>query len=186
MKRAASVITKGTRWFFGAGALAHIFLVGTILFLAAAGAAQEIEDAAPPPLKMIPRDTKVLLTAERQPKSRTNLALELMNTSLVRAEELDSKDQFVDMYRELGTFHAIMDDTLNFLYGRTDDGVLKNFKKFEMGLRSFAPRLEVMRRDLPVQYEPYVKSLIKYVRDTREKAIEPFYGNTVVPNTRDQ
>jgi hypothetical protein len=43
-----------------------------------------------------------------------------------------------------------------------------------------------MRRDLPIQYEPYVKSLIKYVEDTREKAIEPFYGNTVVPNMRDQ
>jgi hypothetical protein len=186
MRRAAPVIIVSTRWLVRVGMIA-IWLLSMALFVSVSvGYGQEVEDIAPPPLKMIPKEEKARLTGETQPKSRTGLALQMMGESLARAEQLDSKNKFVEMYRELGTFHAIMDDTLNFLYSRRDNAILKNFKKLEMGLRSFAPRLEVMRRDLPIQYEPYVKSLIKYVQDTREKAIEPFYGNTVVPNSRNQ
>lgn len=150
--------------------------------------AQEPQVIAPPPLKVLTKDEKARLSAETEVKERTNLALEFMNVHLTRAEEFNTKDQFPDMYKELGSFHALMDDTIKFLRSKNSGSskILKNFKKFEMGLRTMAPRLEIVRRELPDQYEPYVRSLIKYVQDTREKAIEPLYGNTVVPNVRDQ
>jgi hypothetical protein len=177
-----SIMSFGPRYFV----LPAVLLL-TWTLLSVPGYMQEPDDIAPPPLKIMSKDEKTKLNAEAEPKSRTNLALDLMNQRLTHAEDLDSKNHFPEMYRELGSFHALMDDTLNYLYGKSGNSkVLRNFKKFEMTLRSFSLRLEVLRRDLPEQYEPYVKSLIKYLQVTREKAIEPFYGNTVVPNIKDQ
>ena len=71
-----------------------------------------------------------------------------------------------------------MDNTLDFLI-RRDNGsgrIRDAFKRYEIGLRAFAPRLELIRRDLPSRFEPYVFRLIKNVRETRAKAIEPQFG----------
>ncbi|MEK7855704.1 MAG: hypothetical protein AAB288_06415, partial [Acidobacteriota bacterium] len=62
--------------------------------------------------------------------------------------------------------------------------VLNNFKRLEIGLRQFRPRLELIRRGIPSEYEPYLRSLIQYVRDARAKAVEPLFGDSVVPRVR--
>jgi len=75
-----------------------------------------------------------------------------------------------------------MDDTLSFL-GSNDKfkgRVLDNFKRFEIGLRRFTPRLELVRRELPLTHEFYVRSLLKQLRDARTKATEPLFGETVL------
>jgi hypothetical protein len=72
-----------------------------------------------------------------------------------------------------------MDNTLDFLL-RRDNGSSKirnALKKYEIGLRGLAPRLELIRRDLPARFEPYVFRLIKNVRESRTKAIEPLFGS---------
>ena len=86
------------------------------------------------------------------------------------------------MFDELGGFHALVDKTLDFLdHNDTGGGkVLNNFKRMEMSLRAFLPRLELIRRDLPEKYEFYVRDLAKYVRKARARAIEPLFGDTVV------
>lgn len=119
-------------------------------------------------------------------KDRTKLALELMNARLTRAEEFNTKGDFTQMYNELGGFHALMDDTLEFLdeSGKDRDSVLNNFKRFEIGLRAFAPRLGLLRREIPAEFDPYLKSLLRYLRDARSKAIEPLFADTVVPSRR--
>ena len=126
------------------------------------------------------------LVGKTDVKDRTKLALELMNSRLLRAEEFNTKGDFAHMYNELGGFHALMDDTLDFLYDSSKgrDGVLNNFKRFEMGLRVFAPRIGVIRREIPIEYDPYLKSLLRYLRDARSKAIEPLFADSVVPNRR--
>ena len=143
-------------------------------------------DAAPPPVRSMSKVELSQLTAKREVKDRTKLALELMDMRLSRAEELNAQGDFAQMYNELGGFHALMDDTLGFLYdsGRGRGGVLNNFKRFELGLRSFAPRIAMIRREIPTEYDPYLKSLIRYLRDARSKAIEPLFGDSVVPNRR--
>ena len=45
------------------------------------------------------------------------------------------------------------------------------------------PRLELIRRDMPERYEYYVRRLLKTVRDTRAKAVEPFFSSTVLPGS---
>ncbi len=139
---------------------------------------------APPPLKQISKSEKDQLAAETNIKDHTKLALELMALRLKKAEELSAGEVFDDMFTELGGFHAIMDNTLAFLIkGNTNNGkVLNNIKRFEIGLRAFMPRLETLRRESPTKYETYVRNLIKYLRDARSKAIEPFFGTSVVPD----
>jgi hypothetical protein len=87
------------------------------------------------------------------------------------------------MYAELGGFHALMDNGIEFLLANSNEGKkLGSLKKFEIALRSFAPRLETIRRDLPLSFDPYIKQLILDVGDAREKAMKPFFSDTVISN----
>ena len=141
-------------------------------------------NAAAPPVKVLSKDEKVALESQPDLKVHTKLAIELMETRLKKAEELNTQEAFNTMFAELGGFHAIMDDTIKFL-NKNDTGrgkVLDNFKRFEMALRSFTPRIETIRREIPERFEYYVRRLLRTVRATRAKAVEPFFGETVVPN----
>ena len=137
---------------------------------------------APPPLKIISKEENKQLAAETDIKKRTKLALGLMEIRLKKAEDLNSQQRFSEMFDELGGFHALVDRTLEFL-DRNDNGggkVLNNFKRMEMSLRAFLPRLELIRRDLPEKYEFYVRVLAKSIRNARSKAIDPLFSDTVV------
>lgn len=144
------------------------------------------DDVAPPPLKFVAKDELARLEAITDVKKRTQTALELMSFRLKQAETLMTQEQLDQMYKELGGFHGLMDNTLAFLdkSDRDSGKVLNNYKRFEIGLRQFRPRLELIRRDIPIRYEPYVRNLILYLRDTRTKAVEPFFSDSVVPRTR--
>ncbi len=140
------------------------------------------EDAEPPPLKSLPKEEKTRLEAVTDVKQRTVLALDLMEARLKSAETLNTDGSYVEMFVTLGSFHAVMDHTLNFL-NRHDDGsrkIFSNFKKFEISLRGFLARLENIRRELPSKYEFYVRGLVKEVRDARTKAVEPLFDDNTV------
>ncbi|MEP6900227.1 MAG: hypothetical protein ABJA66_00675 [Actinomycetota bacterium] len=155
------------------------------LLLSAAIKAQDEEppNAAPPPVKVITKAEKTALDSESDVKYHTRLAVDLMEAHLKKAEELAAQEAYNGMFTELGGFHALMDDTIRFLNkNNVDSGrVLDNFKRFEMALRSFTPRIELIRRELPEKFEFYVRKLLKIVRDTRAKAIEPMFSDKIVP-----
>jgi len=119
-------------------------------------------------------------------KDRTKLSLDLMNLRLLAAEKFNEGRDFANMYRELGFFHALMDDALNFLSKRdTGSGkVLDNFKRLEIGLRGIAPRIAVIRRELPLKYDPYVGKLMAYLRSARAKATDSLFDDTVIPEKK--
>ncbi len=145
---------------------------------------QEPQKEVPPPLRLLSKEEKSGLAAQSDIKKRTVLTLELMEARLLKAETFKMKEDFRPMFDELGGFRALMDDTLNFL-SRNNAGsgkVLNNFKRIEISLRKYITRLELIRRDLPPEYEPYVRRLVKYVREARTKAVEPLFGETVLPN----
>lgn len=145
----------------------------------------EIE-TAPPPLKTMSKEERGLLDREPGIKKRTQLALELMEARLKRAEASNTTENLEQMFRELGGFHAMMDDTLVFLEGSESNRkrMLDNLKRFEIGLRRFTPRLELLRRDLPPSHEFYVRSLIKQLREARSRAVEPMFGETVIRDNK--
>lgn len=160
-----------------------VFLLCLTAAAAQTAAAQDTDKvgSALPPLKFMSDGERKQLDAESDIKDRTQLALDLMDKRLTNAETKFGEADFEQMYAELGSFNALMDDTLRFLdiqFRRARKGkVLDNYKRFEIGLRRLAPRIQLLRRELPVKYDPYVKDLVRYVRDAREKAVEPFFGN---------
>ncbi len=154
------------------------FLIPFSFLLSPASAQPEGPDTVPPPAKYLAKDIKEKLLAENDEKKRVILALSLMDSSLKSSEGQITKETWDSAFRELGAFHFIMDNTLDFLI-RRDNGsgrIRDAFKRYEIGLRAFAPRLELIRRDLPSRFEPYVFRLIKNVRENRAKAIEPQFG----------
>jgi len=169
-----------------------LFLLGFLVFFTFSAFGQPPPDdedfdpnAAPPPVKVLSNSERSQLDSKQDLKDRTKLALALMSTRLSKAEELNAKNDFPEMYNELGGFHALMDDTLEFLeHAPRRDKTLDNLKRFEMTLRGFAPRLGLIRREVPAEYDHYLRSLIRYLRDARSKAIEPLFGDSVVPQRR--
>lgn len=158
-----------------------------LVFSAAAAAAQGDDDGpAPPPLKFVTKADLTKLEAVTDIKKRTQIALDLMSERLKMAETLGAQEKLDDMYKELGGFHGIMDNTLAFLDKSDQDRgkILNNYKRFEMGLRQFRPRLELIRRDIPIKYEAYVRNLIIYLREARAKAVEPMFSDTIVPRNK--
>lgn len=155
----------------------------TILFSVTSPAQDDPVEAAPPPIKFLSKEERAKLdTKQSNIKDRTKLSLELMDLRMDAAEKFAQADDYDSMFRELGGFHALMDDGLEFLARRDGDSgkVLDNFKRFEIGLRAFSPRIEVMRRELPLRYDYYVRKLMGYVREARAKAIDPLFGDSVV------
>jgi hypothetical protein len=148
-----------------------------------AGAQDVVDDQiAPPPLRLISQDEKTRLAAESDVKKKTKLGLDMMEARLKQAEAFNVNDNHDQMFVELGAFHGLMDYMLEFLNksGKDSGKVLNNFKRFEIGLRGFTPRLELVRRNLPLRYEAYVKILIRNLRAARTKAIEPLFDDSVV------
>lgn len=165
-----------------------VLMLAFLVCLCTSGAeAQPIpNDTAPPPLKFVPKEEAARLEAITDIKKRTQTALELMSARLKQAETLMAQEQLDEMYKELGGFHGLMDNTLAFLDKMDNSGgrVLNNYKRFEIGLRQFRPRLELIRRDIPLRYEPYLRNLILYLRDARAKAVEPLFSDSVVPRNK--
>lgn len=158
-----------------------LFTFYFLFFTLSVSAQDDPNEIAPPPLKAVSKDEKTRLLEAPDVKAHTKLALDMMNSRLVSAEKLSAANDFEGMFRELGYFHGLMENGLDFLIKR-DTGagkVLDNFKRLEIGLRGFVPRLETIRRELPPRFEDYVRKLIISVRDTRAKAVDPMFSDTV-------
>ena len=161
-----------------------LFGLSLSLCLVSSEFAQGPDEIAPPPIKMLSKSERTQLSGTVQLKERTSLALDLMDSRLRSAEKFATNENYTLVYAELGGFQALMDNTINFLLkARSDEGrQLNSLKKFEIGLRAFSPRIEAIRRDMPANFEPYLKDLIKYIADNREKAMQQFYSDTVISN----
>jgi hypothetical protein len=186
--RNSTFLAASTWWRlpFLRGAAIGVLALAVSAINAAAQETPPAADTIPPPLKHLSKSERSQLDAETDVKKRTVLALGLMEGRLSESERLTSEDKFDEMYLELGGFHAIMDDTLKFLVRKNpdDNKTLNNLKRYEIGLRSFIPRLEKIRSQLPSNYDPYVKALVKYIIEAREKALSPFFGTNVVPDEK--
>ena len=141
------------------------------------------DNLAPPAIKVISKEEKSALASISDIKSRTKLTVELMEARLKKAESLNAEESFSGILNELGGFQALMNDALTYINRNGGGGkMLDTFKRFEMALRAFTPRIELIRRELPDSYGYHVKRLLISVRDARSKAVAPLFSTTVVPN----
>lgn len=137
----------------------------------------------PPPIKTLSKSERAMLEGERNKSKRTKLAVSLMNSRLRRAEELTAATAYRAAYFELGVFEGLMERTLAELLKvtRKTDRDLNDLKDFEIALRGFTPRVELLRREAPLAYEGYVAALLKSIREARAEAVKPMFGDSVVP-----
>ncbi|MEP6947020.1 MAG: hypothetical protein ABJA02_13955 [Acidobacteriota bacterium] len=167
---------------FGTFQLLLLIVLATCLFTSNAVAQYDPNETAPPPVKVVSKIEKSKLSSAKDIKERTKFALELMDTRISTAEQSLKSKNFDDVFSELGFFQGLLDDQLSFMIRTDNDSgrALDNFKRLELGLRGFSPRIETIRRELPLRYEPFVRSVGKYLRDARTKALEPLFSDTVV------
>src|SRR2546421_288098 len=100
--------------------------------------------SAPPPMRYMPEDVRRRLEAERDPKARTRLSLELAEERLARVAEQAEADRFEAATGELGGYEAVVDDAIHFLKssspGRANNKTRDLLKRVEMTLREHRPR----------------------------------------------
>ncbi|MDH3528063.1 MAG: hypothetical protein OEQ28_00730 [Acidobacteriota bacterium] len=141
------------------------------------------EGVVPPPLSVLSDEESDSLEGETDLKRRTKLAIGFMESRLSSSEASADNEDFQESLQQLGHFEALMNNTYRNLY-RNDykKGALKNYKRFEIALREFIHRLELVRRALPFSHSYHVSELIKSVREVRRKSVDSFYGDTVLPD----
>lgn len=138
-------------------------------------------DVAPPPLKMISATDLRTLDSQTSLKKRTEISLQIMETKLSNAEKYNSEDNFPQSIKDLSEFQAVLENTYNYLEKNDLNNKADNrFKQLEIFLRRQVPRLETLRRVMPYKYGYYVLKLMRVVRDTRAKAVEPLFAESVV------
>lgn len=182
MKKQIAIKDFGQITVFSLRLIILLLVFNCLLSAASAQDDDKPKDLVPPPLAVISKGEKEQLDAQPDVKKRTDLAIELMDARLIKAAELSSKNQYKESLDELGGFKALLRNAFNFLK-RNDNGskkVLNNFKKFEINLRGFMPRLEIIRREMPVKYGYHVQALMKFVREARADAVEPLFDDSVL------
>jgi hypothetical protein len=143
------------------------------------------EDAAPPPMRYLPEETRAkLAAAARDMKDRTKLSIELAEARLNSAAAHTAADRFDAATLELGIYQAIVADAVAFLKGtgKSSNKVRDLIKRVELALRSHVPRLETLRRSLPSQHAVHVQTTLDFVRDARTEALEAFFDDSVIPD----
>ena len=137
---------------------------------------------APPPMRFVTRSERSELDSARDPKTRLRATLVLAEGHLQRAEALTNEKKFEEAAKELGEYLGLIGDMRSFTATLTQDkGSTRDiYRHFEMAVRPHIPRLAVIRRDTPASYAGNVKDAEEYLKDTREEALDSFYGHTVL------
>ena len=167
------------------------FLVSAFAVVCTAGAAfgqetaasqqPEEDESTPPPVISLSSGEQSQLRAENDLKRRTMLCLQLADARLQRAEAAANGENFQDALVELGGYQAVVDHGLRFLQSNNDDSrrVRDNFRRMEIALRAYVPRIEMIRRTTPFEYAIHLKTIMNFTRDARSRALDSFFSDTV-------
>jgi hypothetical protein len=143
---------------------------------------REVQMPAPPPLKFLPRFEREQLNAAKDAKDRIRLSIELAEGHLLQAEGLTTAKRNDACLIELGSYMALVDDSMKFLAGmkRDSNRTRDLYKRLELALRAHGMRLAAIRRITPAEYAGQIKAVEEYARNVRTDALESFYGDTVL------
>ncbi len=110
------------------------------------------------------------------------MTIELTDERLSKMEQLTSQKSFPEASEVLGNYLGLIEDVMRFIGSMTKD---KNstrdlYRHLDIALRAQIPRLAVMRRVTPADYSIHLKTAEEFVKDTRDTALDSFYGHTVL------
>jgi hypothetical protein len=137
---------------------------------------------APPPIRIITKEERAQIDQAGDSKQRLRLTIQLAGARLTRAEQHTAQGNYDEASDEVGSYHALIEDALEFLstMKRDSNKTRDLYKRFELALRSDGPRLTTMRRTTPLEYAVWIKKVEEFARESRTKALNSFYGHTVV------
>ena len=137
---------------------------------------------APPPIKAIPKEERTQIEDAKDPKNRLKITIDLSDTHLGLAEKYTTQANYEAASREVGMYHALIENALNFLASlkRESNKTRDLYKRLEMSLRADGPRLTSMRRTTPLEFAVRIKEVEDFAREGRTEALNSFYGHTVV------
>jgi hypothetical protein len=137
---------------------------------------------APPPLKVIIKEERAQLEQAKDQKDRLKLTIDLAVGHLAKAEQLTHPTEYEKAQDEVGMYHALIENSLEFLGAlKRDSGKTRDlYKRLELALRAHGPRLTAMRRVTPIEFAVWIKKVEDFARDGRTEALNSFYGHTVL------
>ena len=137
---------------------------------------------APPPIRVITKEERAQIDQSDDAKQRVRMTIQLAGARLTRAEQHTAQENYAEASTEVGSYHALMEDALEFLstMKRDSNKTRDLYKRLEIALRSDGPRLTTMRRMTPLEYAVWIKKVEEFARDGRTEALNSFYGHTVV------
>jgi len=138
---------------------------------------------APPPFKTIPKDERARLEMHKKDSSkRLKMTIEFAVNHLTLAEQHTEQSKYDAAAAEVGMYHALIEDALEFLstFKRDSNKTRDLYKRLELALRAHGPRLTSMRRTTPLEFAVWIKQVEDFARDGRTEALNSFYGHTVV------
>lgn len=163
---------------------ACLLLLATFCLAAPVWAQAQTDEMPPPPImapaKTIPAADRTLLDGVVKPKDRAKKGLDLAEGYLKRAEQFTEKQEFEAALSQLGIYQGIVADTLKFLKPFREQRLREPFRNVEVALRGYAPRLEGIRRQTPMEYGVHVRTIGDYTRDARTEALNAFFDDTVI------
>jgi len=165
-----------------------IYGLSLLLFICVSTRAQDAQPSptpltAPPPIKIITKEERAQIAAQSDdPKQRLRLTIQLAGARLTRAEQHTAQGNYDEASAEVGSYHALIEDVLEFLstMKRDSNKTRDLYKRLELALRSDGPRLTTMRRTTPLEYAVWIKKVEEFARESRTEALNSFYGHTVV------
>ena len=160
-----------------------LLLLASACFTTATGQEPRGQDqTAPPPLKVIISRERAQLNETRDAKARLKLTLELAETHLTNAADQTSQHEFDRAAAEAGMYWALVEDLFAFLgtVQRDNNKTRDLYKRLELSLRGYGPKLAMMRRETPAEYAIWIKEIEDFTRKGRTQALNSFYGHTVI------
>ena len=138
---------------------------------------------APPPFKMIVKEERAALEgASKDPSRRLKMTIEFADGHLTRAEQHTARENYDAAATEVGMYHALIENALQFLgtFSKRDSNKTRDlYKRLELALRADGPRLTAMRRTTPLEFAVWIKQVEDFAREGRTEALNSFYGHTV-------
>jgi hypothetical protein len=137
---------------------------------------------APPPIKIISKEERALIDQAGDSKARIRTTMELAALRITRAEQLAKQGSYDDALTEVGSYEALIEDSLDFLREmKRDSNKTRDLcKRVELALRAHGPRLTTMRRETPLEFAVWIKKVEDFARAARTEVLNTFYGHTVV------
>ena len=160
------------------------YSLGTLVLLLAftrALSAQTEDLPVPPPAKTIATEDRATLEAITKPKERSKKAVELAESRLKRAEELNQKQEYTAALEQLGRYQGLLAHTMAFLKPFAAQHLREPFRNIEVALRGHVPRIEGLRRQTPLAYGVHIRAIGEYTRSARAEALNAFFDDTVIP-----